>query len=279
MTIVKCIKSQIYYTNVDLLILCCLKINCHATQAACFLVCLRRKVKMDFHMIKFLLAARFAMRMRKDFLLDFLERIFVEENFLLSMNEAPPTESCFYVVIVLQFLHGCSLVIQTIKYFHDQRDRFLSESSLKLHIKSDNLTWQVVIKLSVKIFPSTEKWEEKMFDDDLLENCHTCSRWSSQKKIFEIFVHVFEAKRHFSTLVGLIKLSVSVVEARLGKIFICCLKIRSFSGQWQSLIREWTAESKKAISFTVIRRDKGKRTTRRTRVPWIKMFMVIASRI
>lgn len=37
--------------EVDLLISCCLKINCHATQAARFRVCRKRKVKMDFHMI------------------------------------------------------------------------------------------------------------------------------------------------------------------------------------------------------------------------------------
>lgn len=182
MTIVKCIKSQIYYTNVDLLISCCLKINCHTTQAACFRVCKKGKVKMDFHMIKFLFAARFAMRMRKDFLLDFLERNFRWREFSVEHKWSSAHRIMFLCCDRSAIFTAVHSVIQTVKDFYDRRDHFLNESSLTFLTKPDNLTWQVVIKLSVKRFHSTAKWEKKMFDDDLLENCHTCSHWSSQKR-------------------------------------------------------------------------------------------------
>lgn len=95
-----------------------------------------------------------------------------EENLLLSINvEAPPTKHDFYVVIV--------------RCFKDFYDHFLNESSFKLFLQlnSVNLTWQLVIKtLSENLSQHRKEWGEKMFDVDLLENCHTCSHWSSQKK-------------------------------------------------------------------------------------------------
>lgn len=61
-------------------------------------------------------------------------------------------------------------------YPSDRRNHFL-----KFLIELDNLTWRLAAKLSLRRFPSTARWE-KTFDVDLLENCHTCSHWSSPKK-------------------------------------------------------------------------------------------------